>query len=250
MKKFKYIRSIIIKAGKLIDGSDINVNDKNVNDCVTNKDVEVERYLIDKISKKFPSDKFISEEINPDEKLLSGRYWIIDPIDGTTNFANGIKNYAIQIALVDDGDVIFSSIYNPTNDDFFYALKGKGSFLNNKRIKTSAQTILNKTIGTLPDFKSKRENLMYIFERLYDKVSRIQIHSSAAFDFSLLAKGSTSFHIIAKKKIWDYLPGYFLASQAGAVFKEIPLSIDSSITLIIVASNEEILNKVIGYIEK
>ena len=87
-------------------------------------------------------------------------------------------------------------------------------------------------------------------KKVYDKVSRIQIHSSAAIDFSLVAKGSTAFHIIGKKHIWDYLPGHFLAEQAGAVFKEIPLQIDQNVTLLIVASNENILNELLSLLTK
>lgn len=254
MKELNYIKKIMIKAGKIINYTNVEIEVKNVNDLVTSKDLAVEKFLIERIQKKFPNDKFITEETNSSNVLTNERFWIIDPIDGTTNFANNIDMYSIQLALIENKEPIFSAIYNPKNKEFYYAIKNKGAFLNNVPIKTKSNKDLIQSICTFPDFtkvtKTHKKNQLILLEKLFDSVAKIKMIGSAAVDFSLLAKGSTDFHLIDKSNLWDYIPGYFLAKEAGAVFDEVKLSKNDKTTLLVVASNDHILNDLLSAIKK
>ena len=136
---------------------DVKVKNKGSYDLVTSLDYEIENYIIRNILKYFPNDNIISEETKS-KNVLKERNWIIDPIDGTCNFANNIPIYGVQLAFLHYSDPIFSFILHPTMNELFFAEKGKGALLNGEKIVIKGDTTINQAIITLGDFSKSNYN--------------------------------------------------------------------------------------------
>ena len=141
------------KAGNLInkailDPTKIQITLKQENDFVTNIDQECEKEIVDILAKAYPRHEIIAEESTSKEALetklknLSGYTWLIDPIDGTTNFIHDYPFYCVSIGLLLDGRIHQAVVYDPHRDELFCASEGRGSYLNNKRIRVSSQETL------------------------------------------------------------------------------------------------------------
>ncbi len=230
---------------------DFKQYDKGSKDVVTECDIEVEKYIISEIENEFPGDSFISEELNSQGKMTQ-RTWIIDPIDGTINFSRGLRLFGLQIALVENGQPVFSCIYLPYLEELYIASKGQGAYLNGERIHTSTALELNDSIIAYGDFspvkeaKETRNRQIQTFNRLFDKIQRFRMFGSSAIDFASLASSKTDAVIIFTKNLWDIFPGYFLAIEAGAVGN---YDFDNPDEMVIAASNtllmEELMEEVI-----
>jgi myo-inositol-1(or 4)-monophosphatase len=247
-KEYEIIKKIINELDDLffskLNNLDIDINDKGKNDIVTSIDVEVEKYTIKKLQENFPDDNIISEETKSDVKLKN-RNWVIDPIDGTCNFATGIPLYGFQIALTNIKDPLLSVIYLPELNQLYYAEKDNGAYLNNKRIFTSKNELLEKAIVTLGDFSKSNEtsksDQLDIYPKLYDKILRFRMLGAACFDFCFLASGKTHAHIMFSNKLWDIMPGLLLVKEAGACITNLDGSeFDINFGAFIVTANENL----------
>ena len=145
-KVLDFITPISVQAGRILNksfGKIQYIKDKSTAiDLCTNADIESERFIVDSILKKFPSHSIIAEEGH--EKLTNSDYrWIIDPLDGTTNYVHNLPIFSVSIGLQYKQETIFGIVYNPAADKLFYAIKNGGSFLNSEKIKVSSSNTLS-----------------------------------------------------------------------------------------------------------
>lgn len=204
---------------KHLDNPQLEIYNKGNNDLVTDCDYQTEEFIKRKINSVFPGDGFIAEELSYEYKKAD-RLWILDPIDGTVNFSSGIKLFGIQIALLEFGLPVFSAIYLPCQDELYIAVKDQGAYLNGKPIKVSSDAELKSSLITFGDFSTShdriRETQINTFNKLYKKVRKIKMFGASSVDFAYLASGRTQGHIMFTNNLWDIIPGYFLAIEAGA----------------------------------
>ena len=155
----------------------LQVSIKGPADFVTNTDKKIEKILIEELNKAKKNYSILSEEIGIIENSDKDNFWIIDPIDGTTNFLHGIPHFAISIALKNKNEIISGLIYDPIKNEMFYAEKDNGAFLNNQRIRVSSKKNLNECLfasGGKVEIKSKLN---------------IRKSGSAALDLAYVASG-------------------------------------------------------------
>lgn len=185
---------------------------------VTESDLMVEKMLIDEIVSLYPTDNFVTEEFN-NENTIKERTWIIDPIDGTAHYMKGSIFWAIQLAFVDKGETQFSIIYLPRLDEMYYGIKGKGVYLNNKKIDLNKSVPLNESIVEFcGSMHKKYEEKKILLERLLNNEVRPAnfMHlNSCSFAFANLLSGRTNTLVVSTKKAWDVLPGIFMVEEAG-----------------------------------
>jgi myo-inositol-1(or 4)-monophosphatase len=192
---------------------------KGANDFVTNVDKEAESAIISTIKASYPDHAFIAEESGvsgSDSKYQ----WIIDPLDGTTNFVKGIPHFAVSIALKVDGKLDQAVIFDPIRGELFTASRGAGAQLDGKRIRVSKARDLTGTIlATGFPFKNKHQLDAYqaIFADLFTQVADMRRAGSAALDLAYVAAGRFEGFWEMGLKPWDTAAGQLLAKEAGAV---------------------------------
>lgn len=187
------------------------------NDLVTEVDKGSEALIMNIIRESFPDHFILSEEIG-EIKMDSSYKWIIDPIDGTVNFANGIPLCCVSIGVEKDGEMILGAVYNPMMDEFFFAEKGAGAFLNEKPIRVSNQTqVLHSCLVTgFPYTYLDMENgPLDIFARLVRKGIPVRRLGSAAIDLCWVAAGRFDGYYEHKLNAWDSAAGFLLVEEAG-----------------------------------
>lgn len=219
-KELSYIKEKVKKAFNLYaELSEEDIHQKSVFDIVTDTDLNIERYLIKEILSCFPDDHILSEEYNSENKIID-RTWIIDPIDGTCNFTQGIPLYGVQCALVENKQVVLSYLYLPIFNEEYYAVINEGAWKNGKKISVKANE-LNHSIVSFGDYPhvsieySKVQNraIGHIMER----IAKIRMFGAACIDFAYAASGKTNGCVLITNNSWDILPGMFLCKEAGAI---------------------------------
>ncbi|PSN30886.1 Inositol monophosphatase 2 [Blattella germanica] len=194
-------------------------------DLVTQYDRRVEKVLVAEISKKFPSHKFIAEENNSEQKttpeLTASPTWIIDPIDGTTNFVHGFHLTCISIALSIEKEVVLGIIYNPVLDEMYSAIKGHGAYVNNKRLTASkvedpsnSMICLESSFACIP---SLRDSIMKRTEACIKVAHGIRVLGSAAMALCYVASGIADAYHIDGLQCWDVAAGALIVREAGGV---------------------------------
>jgi myo-inositol-1(or 4)-monophosphatase len=198
--------------------SDFKVSNKEgVNNLVTEADHASEKAIISVIKSHFP-DHFILAEETGELKQDSAYKWIIDPIDGTVNFANGIPLNCVSIGIEKDGEIIMGAVYNPHMNEFFFAEKGKGATLNDKPIQVSAQTAVIKSClvtGFPYTYINMPNGPLEIFERFIRKGVPVRRLGSAAIDLCWVAAGRFDGFYEHKLEPWDSAAGYLIVEEAG-----------------------------------
>ena len=187
----------------------LQVSKKGPRDFVTKTDKHVEKILIEELSKTKKNYSFLSEEAGKIEKKDKDNIWIIDPIDGTTNFLHGIPHFAICIALESKKEIISGLIYDPIKDEMFYAEKNKGAYLNNQRLRVSNKNLINDCL-----FSSNHEGV---------KFSNLNMRYSgcAALDLAYVASGRLDGFFHNKINIWDVAAGALLVKEAGGIVNDL-----------------------------
>lgn len=224
MKELEFARLLIneIKE-KFLNGREIadkKIMDKGVMDVVTNLDREIEQYTVSRIRAKFPDDNILGEEYGGEMK---GRAWVIDPIDGTCNFACDSPIYGFQMAFTVDGEARMSVIYLPAFDALYHAVKGGGAFLNGERYSIAENDIdishalinTGDTPKYMPDWYDAQTEAVL---RLNREALRVRCFGSACQEFAYLSRNNIQAYMLYCKNAWDILPGMLLASEAGAHF--------------------------------
>ena len=206
-KELEFLINISKAAGALIT-ENMEVFQKGENDLVTNFDLMLEKYIISQIKENFPNFDIVSEEFNPSCKLTENCF-IIDPIDGTINFANNYPLWAIQLACVKGGKTCAAVIYVPKLNELFYADEG-GAFLNGKKI----------TVSNFPKEKTicaheGRDKILHNIE-ISKSIPHIRSTGSSAISFAFTAAGRFGAHLFSKDSPWDFVPGIYICKMAGA----------------------------------
>lgn len=207
-KEIDFLKEIVLKANN-ISYKAFKVNSKGAeNDLITNLDLEIEQFLINEIKKEYPDFDIISEEYNTDNQITDNCF-IIDPIDGTINFANNLPLWGIQIACVKNGKTIASVISLPRINEFYYADE-TGAYLNDRIIKVNEVSIKN----TL--YAIDGNNNLPCMQRMRKYSSNRRNFGGVCVSMAFLASGRIHGAVFRSDKPWDYEPGLFLCKMAGA----------------------------------
>jgi myo-inositol-1(or 4)-monophosphatase len=213
-------REAAIKAGKLlrenIDGTR-EINYKGDINLVTEMDTRSERAIVETLRSSFPDHGFLAEE-ETDLQSQSGFLWIIDPLDGTTNYAHGYPCFSVSIALQHKGEVIVGVVYDPMRDELFSAEIGRGSFLNGKKITVSPTSRLIQSLlatGFPYDRKESPRNNLDYFRHLLMASQEVRRDGSAALDLCSVAAGRFDGFWELKLKPWDVAAGSLIVLEAG-----------------------------------
>lgn len=236
---------IILKNLGEISREDIGV--KQASDFVTRIDTESEEIIINTIRKTYPDHNFLAEESLKDAD--EGDYrWIIDPLDGTTNFIHGYPMFAVSIALQHKGDIILGIVFDPARNEMFSAEKDKGAFLNGKPLNMLSDiSIRDSLIATGFPFRKKEfiEKYLELFKRVFDKVSDMRRAGSAALDLAYLACGRCDGFFEIGLSPWDIAAGSLLIKEVGGTVTDFRGGQDYFTTGNIVAGTAGIHNELI-----
>jgi len=202
----KASKSVIRDFGEI---EKLQVSKKGPRDFVTKTDKHVEKILIEELSKTKKNYSFLSEEVGSIENKDKDNIWIIDPIDGTTNFLHGIPHFAICLALESKKEIISGLIYDPIKDEMFYAEKNKGAYLNNQRLRVSNKNLIDECL-----FSSNHEGV---------KFSNLNMRYSgcAALDLAYVASGRLDGFFHNNINIWDVAAGALLVEEAGGIVNDL-----------------------------
>lgn len=215
------VEKIIKEAGKKVrevDYSHVEMHSKlNFRDLCTEHDEKIQSYLYEELSKVLPEAKFIGEEDSHSAGSLDGYCFIIDPIDGTTNFALDYHHSAISIALVKDGEVVLGMVYNPYLDELFYAERGKGAYVNGRALSVRDTNLKHSLLGfgTSPYHMDLAKETFDLTYSIYPHVMDIRRCGSAALDLCYIAANRQNVFFEAILQPWDYAAASLLITEAG-----------------------------------
>jgi len=237
--------SIINRA--TLDGAALQVRSKRANDFVTRVDGAAEEAVIDIVRKAYPEHGFIAEESGestPDAEYL----WIIDPLDGTTNFIHGFPQYAVSIAVQRRGALEHAVVYDPTKNELFTASKGRGAFLNDRRIRVSKCLKLGDAlVGTGFPFKELGRLDLYLkqLQVFMSKSSGVRRAGAAALDLAYVACGRLDAFWELGLAPWDMAAGALLIQEAGGLVADMTGEQDFMSTGDVVAATPKIFPAVL-----
>lgn len=206
---------IITRAMDRIDR--ISITEKSAHDFVTSIDVNAEKAIIETIETSYPKHGIIAEESGR-RKGTEPYTWVIDPLDGTTNFIHRFPHFAVSIAVLHDKHVEHAVIYDPVRDELFSASKGDGAQLNGRRIRVSQPKNIDLSIvGTGFPFRhpEKLEHYLGLLKRVLETASDIRRTGSAALDLAYVAAGRLDGYWELGLKPWDIAAGALLVQEAA-----------------------------------
>ncbi|MFN7279515.1 MAG: inositol monophosphatase family protein [bacterium] len=225
-------------------------NKEGINNLVTEVDVACEKLIMDAIRNDFP-DHFILSEETGEIRTDSAYKWIIDPIDGTVNFAHGIPLCCVSIGLEKNGQVIMGAVYNPFLDEFFFAEKGQGATLNGNKISVTGKSDVFAAClvtGFPYSYLDSENGPLEVFGRLIRKGVPVRRLGSAAIDLCWVAAGRFDGFYEHKLNAWDSAAGFLMVEEAGGKvtdFEGNPYSLNQPH---IVATNGKIHNDLLDVI--
>ena len=257
MQKLNKFIEIILKAGEIfIEGYNkkLEIHSKGIKDLVTDYDVKVENFLIKEFKEKFPEYTIIAEE-SIQEKFYNSI--IIDPIDGTTNFAHHIPHCAISVGIYEKKEAKYAIVYNPILNELYSAKKGEGAFKNGKKINVSNQDDFQRSLiatGFPYSSAENEEDLKWVINKLNHILPRcqdIRRLGSAALDLCYTAEGKYEGFYEINLKPWDVSAGMLIVSEAGGMISnEYGNNYDLFENKCIVASNGIIHNETIDILSR
>ena len=213
----------------------LQVSLKGPNNFVTNADRKVEDIIIRELEKSKKDFSILTEESGFIENKDKENFWIIDPIDGTTNFLNGVPHFCISIALLIENEIIAGVIYDPIKDEIFYAEKKGGSYLNNKSIRVSKKNKISDCLYGVNFKKNIPNNLI------------IRNTGSAALDLAYVSSGRFDGCLQKNVNLWDIAAGTVLIKEAGGIVDNFEIEKFNKVN--IKASNERISDDLIKKID-
>lgn len=232
---------LVKECGKVILNADrekmaINIK-SGVADLVTEYDKNIQKQLEIGLKKILPEAKFIGEEASNDELTDDGFAFIVDPIDGTTNFVKDYHISAISVALLKGKEVVAGIVYNPYLDEMFYAIKSQGAFCNGKKISVSSQPLSNALVlfGSSPYDKNLFPKTIEILSEYFYKVLDIRRSGSAALDLCSVACGRAELYFELQTSPWDFAAGKLIVEEAGGSVTTLagtPLSFDRKTSIL------------------
>lgn len=248
-EKLEFAKKVVYESGELIKQQmkeSLTVDTKqNKHDFVTNVDKSTEIYIVKQIKDKYENQDFITEEKSV-SYLGNSQVWVLDPIDGTTNFIYQKQNFAVSLAYYEDGKPVFGIVYDVTRDEMFVGLDGEGSYLNDQKLPMLDQdtdledAIVSSDLPTL---------------RLYDEVleNKMMVHryvGAAALDTCNIACGRSHVYIARRLKVWDIGAANIILNEVGGkslIDGDETLQLVTTSVVYMAASNERILNELVKY---
>ena len=204
-----------------IDVESVRISQKQINDFVTEVDQASEAAIIEILLTAYPGHGILAEESGSTHGAKDSEFvWIIDPLDGTTNFIHGFPVYAVSIALAVRGKVEQAVVYDPSRNDLFTATKGRGAYVNDRRLRVSKRTRLTEClISTGFPFRpgDNFQNYMAMMGDLMPRVAGLRRPGAAALDLAYVAAGYTDGFFEAGLSPWDVAAGSLLVTEAGGL---------------------------------
>ena len=229
----------------------VKIDSKAFNDFVSNVDRESEMILVDALKEAYPHHKITCEESGSHGKSDAEYEWIIDPLDGTTNFLHGHPQYAISMALLHKGVLQEALVYAPERNDLYMASRGQGALLNDRRIRVSNRVELNRClIGTgfpVVD-QSMMDKYLAILKDFLSKTAGGRREGSAALDLCSVAVGRLDGFFEFNLKPWDVAAGALIVKEAGGIVTDMQGTHTSTPTGNIVAGNPKVLAQMLQII--
>ncbi len=230
---------IIIKdLGRL---SKTDVETKTAFDFVTKVDRLAEDVIMKTVRERWPDHRFLTEETLKEEQ--GGYRWIIDPLDGTTNYIHGYPSFSVSIALEYRGEIVLGVVFDPLRKELFHAVRGQGAFLNETQVHVSGITTLDRSlIATGFPFRAKHmiDHYLNAFKAVFEKVSDIRRAGSAAIDLAYIATGRAEGFFELKLSPWDIAAGSLLITEAGGMVTDFGGGGDYLLTGNVIAGNSAI----------
>jgi myo-inositol-1(or 4)-monophosphatase len=240
--------SIINRAS--LDLDRVTVTSKSHNDFVTEVDQAAERIIIDTLLAAYPGHGILAEESGRTHGAKDSEYlWIIDPLDGTTNFIHGFPVFAVSIALAFRGQVQQAVVYDPSRNDLFFASKGRGAFLNDKRLRVSKRTrLLESLVGTGFPFRKGDNFKRYVkmFEEVMQHCAGLRRPGAAALDLCYVAAGWYDGFFETGLSPWDIAAGSLIITEAGGLIGNFTGDADYLYQREIVAGNPKIYGQLVN----
>jgi len=243
-----------IAAGEITQSyfRNVEIREKAINNLVTQADIDAQKEIVRHIHSLFPTDEILGEESDHTAALDAPRLWIIDPLDGTGNYAHGIPHYCISIAFAAQGRVEAGVVYDPVRREMFHAARGEGAFCNGEKIEVSHLTDLQRALiatGFYYDRGELMEKTLSVLGRLFRAtIQDIRRTGSAALDLWWVAAGRLDAYFEYRLSPWDFAAGMLIAREAGGRVVDRygqECRIDSQG---VVASTEEIMDNLLEHV--
>ena len=241
------ILSLLREAGEIMKSArdiekGIEEKDGEAN-FVTVYDSAVQKFLFEKLAALFPDAAFVGEEDSADDiaHLTSGRAFVIDPIDGTTNFIKHFGHSCISVALCENGETVLGVVYNPYTDEAYCAEKGKGAYYlcggRRRPLCVSSQPLSNglSLVGTAPYYTELHDRTFAAMRTLFDHSLDVRRCGSAALDLCMIADGRAEVYLEMLLSPWDYAAGMLLVREAGGVITQLdgaPVRLDEKCSVL------------------
>lgn len=204
-----------------LDVESVRVSQKQVNDFVTEVDQASEKTIIETLLTAYPGHAIWAEESGKEHGAQDSDYvWIIDPLDGTTNFIHGLPIYCVSIALAVKGKIEQAVVYDPTRNDLFTATKGRGAYMNNRRIRVAKRTRLQECListGFPYRFDDNIQHYLSLLGDILPRTAGIRRPGAAALDLAYVAAGFTDGFFELGLQPWDVDAGALLITEAGGL---------------------------------
>ncbi len=204
-----------------LDVESVRISQKQINDFVTEVDHASEKVIIETLLTAYPGHGILAEESGSQHGAKDSEFvWIIDPLDGTTNFIHGFPVYCVSIALAVRGKIEQAVIYDPSRNDLFTATKGRGAFLNERRIRASKRTQLKEClVSTGFPFRpgDNFKNYLAMMGDVMQRTAGLRRPGAAALDLAYVAAGYTDGFFETGLSIWDVAAGSLLVTEAGGL---------------------------------
>tara|TARA_X000000368_G_scaffold340539_1_gene278801 strand:- start:28 stop:768 length:741 start_codon:yes stop_codon:yes gene_type:complete len=215
----------------------LQVSPKGPSDFVTNSDKKVEKVIIEELTKSRKKFSVLSEEIGEINNSDKDNVWIIDPIDGTTNFLHGVPHFAISIALKSQDEIISGLIFDPIKNEMFYAEKDNGAFFNNQRIRVSKKKKIEECLFGTGGKSDINFNLI------------TRKSGSAALDMAYVGSGRYDGYFQKNLNIWDIAAGIIIVKEAGGKINDIKYTVDKEIKILAGSNSiyDKMLKKLINF---
>jgi len=227
------------------------VSKKGAADFVTAADLRAEQVIFEELSKSRPKYGFVMEERGEIEGADNSNRWVVDPLDGTSNFMHGLPQFAVSIGLERDRQPYAGVIYNPATDELYWAEKGEGAFLNDRRLRVSSRGDLEGALfATGFPFKGRpgRAQSLKETERVLEATAGVRRFGAASLDLAFIAAGRFDAYWERGLNPWDVTAGIVLVREAGGIVSEIDGGPRPAHEGSILAANAEIYEKAKGLI--
>jgi myo-inositol-1(or 4)-monophosphatase len=237
------------EAGKILADrftSKKSITRKGKGNLVTEVDTLSEKIILDRLKREFPEFKILSEETNS-STAINGYTWVVDPLDGTNNYVFSIPNFCINVALLNNHEVVMGVTYDPLRNELFHSEKGKGAYLNNSRIHVSRVNLLQDALFgfDLGYNEGQGKEMLRFANNIWGKVHCIRMMGSSALGLAYVACGRVSLYLHRYLYPWDIASGILLVNEAGGKVSDWHGDKIDLLTKQIVASNKKLSDQIL-----